>query len=102
MSLPDILIYEETGEFMTQLLAVFRSRSQATDAVNFIKARGIYATLVNTPKDAHIGCGLSVAFNDADYGKVKHILSTRHYSAFYGYLLYSPYYQKNYTLPDHR
>ena len=45
---------------MTEVLAVFRSRSQAIDCNARLKAAGIPANLINTPREANIGCGLSV------------------------------------------
>ena len=45
---------------MTEILAVFRSRSQAIDCNARLRAAGIAANLVNTPREANIGCGLSV------------------------------------------
>ena len=45
---------------MTEILAVFRSRSQAADCNTRLKNFGIPTSLVNTPKEANVGCGLSV------------------------------------------
>ncbi|MDE5667261.1 MAG: DUF3343 domain-containing protein [Clostridia bacterium] len=47
---------------MTEILAVFRSRSQAIDCNSRLKRYGISATLINTPKEANVGCGLSLKF----------------------------------------
>ena len=40
---------------MTEILAVFRSRSQAIDCNSRLKRYGISATLINTPKEANVG-----------------------------------------------
>lgn len=70
---------------MTQLLAVFRSRTQATDCANQLK----WATnvkLINTPPQAGVGCGLSVAFWQKDLPLVKAVITRNHYQSFYGFL----------------
>ncbi len=50
---------------MTEILAVFRSRSQAADCNTRLKNFGIPTSLVNTPKEANVGCGLSVKTSSA-------------------------------------
>ncbi len=71
---------------MTETLAVFRSRSQAMDCYSRIKAAGLGAQLINTPKEAGVGCGLSVKFANAAAGRVKNIIARANYSAFYCYM----------------
>lgn len=71
---------------MTETLAIFRSRSQAMDCMSRLRALGVKARLVNTPKEAGVGCGLSVALPQSSLAKAKHIISRVNYSAFYGYL----------------
>lgn len=71
---------------MTEILAVFRSRSQAMDCLSNLKSAGIPANLINTPKEANIGCGLSVKAPAAAAAPMKRLIARAHYSAFYGYL----------------
>ncbi|MDE5721510.1 MAG: DUF3343 domain-containing protein [Clostridia bacterium] len=71
---------------MTEVLAVFRSRSQAIDCNARLRAAGIPAGLINTPKEANIGCGLSIKLPQGAYERAKRIISNVGYSAFYGYL----------------
>ncbi len=70
---------------MTELLAVFRSRSQAVDCNSRLKMNGIPCALVNTPKEANIGCGLSVKFPANTAPRAKALVLGARYSAFYGF-----------------
>ena len=70
---------------MTEILAVFRSRSQAIDCNAKLKAAGVSAALINTPKEANIGCGLSVKFELNMLNRVRMIVKRWNYSAFYGF-----------------
>ena len=45
------------------MLAVFRSRAQALDAISRLGGAGVPAQAVSTPKEAGYGCGLSVRYD---------------------------------------
>lgn len=70
---------------MTEILAVFRSRAQAADCNSKLKTAGISCVLVNTPKEAGVGCGLSVKIPESAVNRVRFIISRAGYSAFYGF-----------------
>ena len=70
---------------MKEILAVFRSRSQAIDCNARLKAMGVPASIINTPREANIGCGLSVKIPINMLDRVKMIIRNLNYSAFYGY-----------------
>lgn len=70
---------------MTEILAVFRSRAQAADCNAKLKMNGIAATLINTPKEANVGCGLSVILPQNTAARAKQIILGSKYSAFYGF-----------------
>ena len=70
---------------MTEVLAVFRSRAQAVDCNARLNSNGINAVLVNTPKEANIGCGLSVKIPPNLLKRASAIISNARYSAFYGF-----------------
>ena len=72
---------------MTDILAVFRSRSQAIDCNIRLRTHGVPANLVNTPKEANIGCGLSVKLPQNMLTRAKAIIASGQYSAFYGYYM---------------
>ncbi len=70
---------------MTYILAIFRSRSQAVDCNIRLKSMGIASELINTPKEANIGCGLSIKLPHAAAERAKTIIKRINYSAFYGF-----------------
>lgn len=71
---------------MTDMLAIFRSRSQAIDCMNKMRALNIPAQLINTPKEANVGCGLSIKFSAAAASRAKNVIAKMSYSSFYGYM----------------
>lgn len=71
---------------MTEILAIFRSRSQAIDCAARLRCAGVPSALINTPKEAGTGCGLSVRFPERAAKKVRAIVASARYSAFYGYM----------------
>lgn len=70
---------------MTEVLAVFRSRAQAIDCNNKLTNSRIRASVINTPKEANVGCGLSVKIPHNQLARAKMIIANTRYSAFYGY-----------------
>ena len=72
---------------MTEILAVFRSRSQAIDCNARLGKYGIHSSLINTPKEANIGCGLSVKFTENFLNRAKTVIRSGNYSAFYGFYI---------------
>lgn len=74
---------------MTYILAIFRSRAQAVDCNIRLKSSGITAELINTPKEANIGCGLSIKIPHAVADRAKMIIRKGNYSAFYGFFVLS-------------
>lgn len=71
---------------MTEILAVFKSRSQAMDCYTRLRAYNIPAGIINTPKEANAGCGLSVKFAHNVAPRVKRLIENMDYSSFYGYM----------------
>ena len=49
-------------------IGAFRSRQQVTNFEGALRRAGVRATIISTPRDVSVGCGLSVRFdiNDAD------------------------------------
>lgn len=71
---------------MYELLAIFRSRSQAMDCYFKMKANNLSVKLINTPKEANVGCGLSLKIPSSSAGRAKSLISKARYSAFYGFM----------------
>ena len=66
------------------MLAVFSSRSQTLDCISHLRSMGVPARAVATPKDAGVGCGLSVKFEEGFLPRVRLLLTRRPYSSFRG------------------
>lgn len=71
---------------MSEILAVFRSRSQAIDCNQRLRAFSVSSQLINTPKEANVGCGLSVKFPQGAAQRAKGLITRLNYSSFYGYM----------------
>lgn len=70
---------------MTELIAVFRSRAQAIDCNSRLRSLGVQSGLINTPREANVGCGLSVKIPQNAVERAKRIILNGRYSAFYGF-----------------
>ncbi len=51
-------------------IAAFRSRQQVLRFESALKRGGVRASVVSTPRDVAVGCGLSVQFDVADTDRV--------------------------------
>lgn len=71
---------------MTEQIAVFRSRSQAMDCNARLRSYGVPSSLINTPKEANVGCGLSIKIPQNMLQRASAIISGGKYSAFYGFI----------------
>lgn len=52
-------------------IAAFRSRLQVMAFEEALKARGMKASIVTTPRAVALGCGLSVRFEAEDFPRVR-------------------------------
>ena len=71
---------------MTFCIAVFRSRTQVMEFIEYMQSHGIDCGAVNTPAEAHVGCGISARFPQvyANYAKETVLkLKLRSFSGFY-------------------
>ncbi len=67
------------------VLAVFRSRSQSLDFTEKLIGYGIGAETVAAPKEAKIGCGLCVRFEERNFARVVAVLKLGKYTTFKGF-----------------
>ena len=67
------------------ILAVFRSRSQSLDYAERLKRYGVTAETIPAPKEAKIGCGLCVRFDERLFVRAKAVLVAAKYSTFKGF-----------------
>jgi hypothetical protein len=68
------------------VLAVFRSRAQALDFSSRMGKKGVVVRLLNTPKEAGVGCSLSASFDEAYLGQARLAIKYGNYSSFSGFL----------------
>lgn len=69
------------------VIAIFRSRAQALEYISFLKASGVPAQAINTPKEAGVGCGVSAKFEEGFFSRARTCLMRRHYSSFSGFMV---------------
>ena len=70
---------------MIVILAVFRTRTQTMGYASRLQSAGVPCALVNTPKEANVGCGLSVQFPCSCMQTARSVLGKGGYSAFGGF-----------------
>ena len=74
---------------MKYFFVAFSSRSQAMRLFESLKRACITASLINTPKAASLGCGLSVKFGPCDFVRVSETVKCDGYTAVHGFFEYS-------------
>jgi len=67
------------------IIAAFRSRTHTLQFVEILRRNRIQCTTINTPKEAGVGCGLSVKFSEDSYSVVKNILRRTSFDSFAGF-----------------
>ena len=67
------------------VLAVFRSRAQALDAISRLKRAGVPARAVATPQEASCGCGISAQLDVRFLARAKCVIRDGRYTSFSGY-----------------
>lgn len=59
------------------MFVAFSDRSETLRLYGDLKARGVVTSVINTPREAAVGCGLSVRFSVNDLGRVRSVLASR-------------------------
>ena len=59
---------------MEYIVVAFRSRAHTVKFFDFLRKNGVAAEIVNTPKEAGVGCGLSVKLSKGNLIIVKKAL----------------------------
>ena len=72
---------------MTKAVFVFRTKTEVFEFADELRARGIPAGTVGTPKEARIGCGLAVSTEARFLSVAKKIATSGGYGGFYGIFL---------------
>ena len=66
------------------LLAVFRSRTETLKFASLLRSYRIPCSVINTPRNINVSCGISVKFYAQDRQNVNQILSRRRFDTFAG------------------
>ncbi len=66
-------------------LAVFRSRNETLYLANVLNMSGYRVAVINTPKDAGFGCGISVRFEERMFEYVKNCVYSKPFRSFGGF-----------------
>ncbi len=69
---------------MSYYLVVFRSRSETMKFVNILNSYGSIVSIINTPRQLSISCGISAKISPASLGLAKDILKRRQFYTFAG------------------
>ncbi len=72
---------------MEYIVISFKSRAHTVRYAEFLRKSGTYCQIINTPKEAGVGCGLSVRINVNDFAAAKSAVRITAYSSFAGFFL---------------
>ena len=72
---------------MRKCVAVFRSRSESMSFLGYLKNYNIPCRTVETPKEAHLGCGTSVEFPVTEIARAMSIVKSKGFNSFYSFLM---------------
>ena len=69
---------------MEYVIVAFRVRAHTVKFYEFLIRNGVYSEIVNTPKEAGVGCGLSVRVSLSSVGAIKNAVRITGLSSFAG------------------
>lgn len=58
---------------MDYIIVAFRQRAHTVRFHEYLRRNGVYSEIVNTPKEAGVGCGLSVKVSKERLGMIKNV-----------------------------
>lgn len=69
-----------------QIIVAFSSRNDSISFCDLVRKKGFPATLINTPRELSIGCGLSVSIEDRHIIDIRKqlLILTPHYRSYMG------------------
>lgn len=74
---------------MEYVIVAFRSRTQTLEFHKLLRINFISSEIVNTPKEAGVGCGLSVKIEKGSFAYAKMMVNRFRASSFAGFFLVS-------------
>ena len=72
---------------MEYIIVAFRSRTHTVAFSEHLTKRAIANEIVNTPKEAGVGCGLSVKISNLNFTRVRQLVFNLGYNSFAGFFL---------------
>lgn len=73
---------------MEYIIVAFRSRAHTVKFHEFLRRNGIFSEVINTPKEAGVGCGLSVKVSKERFSMVKNLAYSANLGSFAGFFIY--------------
>ncbi len=73
---------------MEYIIVAFRSRAHTVKFYEYLRRNGVASEIINTPKEAGVGCGLSVKIAKERLALVKNIVRSLNISSFAGFFIY--------------
>ncbi len=70
---------------MQYAIVVFRSRNQTATMYDVFLSNGIECSIINTPKEANVGCGVSIRFDLSQLEKAKQLVFSHNGQSFIGF-----------------
>ena len=70
---------------MEYVVIAFRSRAHTVRFAEFLRKNGAYCQIINTPKEAGVGCGLSVRVSVQDFPTARRAVAITNYTSFAGF-----------------
>lgn len=74
---------------MDYVIVAFRSRAETVAFSNYLRQNGLPNQIVNTPKEAGVGCGLSVKVSRGYFALVKRAVFNLKLKSFAGFFTIS-------------
>jgi hypothetical protein len=74
---------------MEYLVVAFRSRAHTVKFSEYLRINGVANEIINTPKEAGVGCGLCVKIKKEHYAVAKRAVLRLAFSSFAGFFLIS-------------
>lgn len=73
---------------MEYIIVAFRSRAHTVKFHEFLRRNGIFSEVINTPKEAGVGCGLSVKVSKERFSMVKNLAYSANLGSLAGFFIY--------------
>ena len=69
---------------MEYIVIAYKSRAHTVRFAEFLRKNGVYCQIINTPKEAGVGCGLSVRLSVKDHQAARRAVKIIGFTSFAG------------------